>query len=147
MNIRNATYLDAPAIKMLLEGLGYKAGISLLVDQLVTFFGKEEHQVLVYELRKEVVGFVAVHYLPRLGFDEGLALIAYLSVDETMRRQGIGKALERYVAGQARERKCERIVVHCSDWRVPAHQFYEQQGYREYPKYFSKTLGSGNGGK
>jgi len=140
MNIRNANYKDAPAIKLLLEALGYKTTMSLLVDQLETLFGKDDNEVFVYELKKEVVGFIAVHYLPQLAFDGGLVLITYLSVDETVRDQGIGKALEQYVTDQAKKRKCDRIQVHCSDWRVPAHKFYEQQGYAEYPKYFTKRL-------
>jgi N-acetylglutamate synthase-like GNAT family acetyltransferase len=140
MHIRNATYHDAPEIRNLLEALGYKTSISMLVDQLKVLFGKEGHEVWVYELRKEVVGFVSVHYLPQLAFDGGLMLISYLSVDETVRDQGIGKALEEYVTAQARIKKCERIQVHCAEWRAPAHQFYLQQGYVEYPKYFTKRL-------
>jgi len=71
MLIRNATYHDAPAIKSLLEALGYKTTHSILVNQLVTMFGKDDHQVYVYELHKEVLGFVSVHYLPQLAFDGG----------------------------------------------------------------------------
>jgi GNAT superfamily N-acetyltransferase len=140
MNIRNATYIDAPAIKLLLEALGYKASMSLLVDQLETMFGTGDHQLFVYELRKEVVGFISVHFMPQLAIDGGLALITYLSVDVALRDHGIGQTLEEYVCERARLRKCERIQVHCADWRVPAHRFYEQQGYQEYPKYFSKRL-------
>lgn len=140
MNIRNATYRDAPAIKGLLEQLGYTSTHSMIVDQLEIMFSKEDHQVFVYELRKEVVGFVSVHYLPQLAFDGGVMLISYFSVDETVKSTGIAKELEQYVTNQARIRKCERIQVHCQDWRVPAHQFYLQQGYQEYPKYFTKRI-------
>jgi N-acetylglutamate synthase-like GNAT family acetyltransferase len=140
MHIRNATYKDAPAIKLLLEALGYTASFSLLVDQLERLFGNEDHQVWVYELNKEIIGFVSVHFLPQLAFDGGLAIITYLSVDETAKQTGVGQALEKQVTDQARLRKCERIQVHCLDWRTPAHQFYLQHGYQEYPKYFTKRL-------
>ena len=140
MNIRNATYKDAPAIKLLLEALGYNAGISLLVDQLETMFGLEDHQVLVYEQKKEVVAFISLHYLPQLAFDGGIVIISYLSVDEAFRNQGIGTALEQYVTVEARKRKCERIQVHCQDWRTAEHQFYKKQGYQEYPQYYTKRL-------
>jgi N-acetylglutamate synthase-like GNAT family acetyltransferase len=140
MMIRNATYKDAPEIRCLLEALGYKTSISMLVDQLKALFGKEGHEVWVYELRNEVVGFVSVHYLPQLAFDGGLMLISYLSVDESVKDSGVDRALEQHITEQARIKKCERIQVHCLDWRTPAHQFYAQQGYREYPKYFSKRL-------
>jgi predicted N-acetyltransferase YhbS len=115
-------------------------GYSLLVDQLEILFNKDDDHVFVYELKREVVGFVSVHYLPQLAFDGGLMVISYLSVDETVKDTGIAQALERCVTEQARFQKCERIQVHCAEWRAPAHQFYAQQGYLEYPKYFSKRL-------
>jgi N-acetylglutamate synthase-like GNAT family acetyltransferase len=140
MHIRDATYHDAPAIKSLLETLGYHSTVSLLVDQLERLFGKGDDQVFVYEVRKEVLGFVSVHFLPQLAFDGGLVLITYLSVDETLNDQGIMAVLEEYVCELARKRKCDRVQVHCSEWRTPSHRFYKQQGYQEYPKYFSKRL-------
>jgi N-acetylglutamate synthase-like GNAT family acetyltransferase len=140
MNIRNATYRDAPAIRLLLEALGYNTSISLLVNQLETLFGRPDHHVFVYEQHKEVVGFISIHYMPQLAFDGELAFISYLSVDENVKDQRIDKALEQYVTQQALKRKCDRIQVHCMDWRTPAHHFYEQQGYQEYPKFYTKRL-------
>jgi len=140
MNIRNATYKDAPAIKSLLEALGYTTSISLLVDQLEIQFGKDDHQVFVCELKKEVVGFAAVHFMPQLAFGGGLMVISHFSVDETVKHIGVDKELEQYITDQARLRKCERIQVNGSEWPTPAHQFYVQQGYQEYPKYFTKKL-------
>lgn len=140
MQIRNATYKDAPAIKLLLEALGYTTRMSILVNQLEMMFGKNDHEVFVYELQKEVVGFVSVHFMPQLAFDGGLVFISYLSVDESVKGHGVEKALEEQVVKEARLRKCDRIQVHCMDWRVPARLFYVQQGYQEYPQYFTKRL-------
>ncbi|MBS1502645.1 MAG: GNAT family N-acetyltransferase [Bacteroidetes bacterium] len=140
MKIRNATYRDAPFIKGLLAGLGYDSNLSRLVDQLERLFGTENDCVYVCDINKEVVGFVTVHYLPQLAFDGGLAIISYLSVDESVIDRDIAGALERHVTEQARIKKCERIQVHCLDWRTPAHQFYIRHGYQEYPKYFTKRL-------
>ena len=140
MYIRNGTYKDAPAIKLLLEALGYKARLSLLVDQLETLFGSKDHEVFVYELKKEVVGFASVHYLPQLAFDGNLMVISYFSVDETVKNSSVAMELEHYITEQARIHQCERIQVHCLDWRTPVHRFYLQQGYQEYPKYFTKRL-------
>jgi len=140
MNIRSATYKDAPAIKLLLEALGYKTRLSLLVDQLDRLFGNEDHQVYVCERVGEVMGFVSVHYLPQLAFDGGVAIISYLSLDETKINHDAATALEQYVTVQARKRKCERIQLHCAEWRAVAHQFYLKQNYQEYPKYFTKRL-------
>jgi len=132
--------MDASAIKLLLDALGYKTKISLLVNQIETLFGKDDHEVFVYELQKDVLGFISMHYIPQLAFEGELALITYLSVEDTWKELGVGKALEEFVVKQAIKRKCDQIQVHCLDWRTPAHKFYEQQGYQEYPKYFTKKL-------
>lgn len=140
MNIRHATYRDAPAIRLLLQALGYTTRMSLLVNQIETLFGQKDHYAFVYEMNKEVVAFISIHYLPQLAFDGELVFISYLSVDETVKDQHIDKALEQYVTQQALKRKCDRIQVHCMDWRTPEHKFYKQQGYQEYPKYYTKRL-------
>jgi len=140
MNIRNATYKDAPAIRILMEALGYKTSISMLISQLENLFDGKNHHVYVYELDHEVAGFVSVHYLPQLAFDGGIMIITYLSVDEKIKKINIAVELEQYITNQARLKKCERIQVHCADWRTQAHQFYVQQGYQDYPKYFTKRL-------
>ena len=140
MRIRKATYHDAPFIKGLLAVLGYETKVGLLVDQLERLFNNQDHCAYVCELDKEVVGFATVHYLPHLAFDGGVAVISYLSADETIRHVQIAAALEKYVSEEARTKRCERIQVHCLDWRTPAHQFYLKQGYQEYPKYFTKRL-------
>lgn len=138
--IRKATYRDAPGIKGLLEVLGYTSRTSHLVSQLDMMAEKEDHEVFVYELNKEVLGFVSVHYLPQLAFDGGLMIITYLSVDESVKGLPVANELEQYITARAKVRKCDRIQVHCMDWRTPAQQFYLQQGYQEYPKYFTKRL-------
>jgi len=136
INIRNATYHDAPVIKSLLEALGCKTRNSTLIDQLESTFNKDDHQVLVYEMRKEVVGFVAVQFIPQFALEGCLALISYLSVDNDLKDQGIEKALEQYVAEQAKRRKCIEIIAHGKI----ASLFYFQQGYQEHTSYFSKRL-------
>lgn len=140
LKIRNATYHDAPFIKGLLTTLGYESNLSRLVDQLERLFSSETDQAYVCDMNKEVVGFVTVHYLPQLAFDGGVAIISYLSVDESIKNVDVAAALEKHVTEQARIKRCERIQVHCMDWRVPAHQFYLQHGYKEFPKYFTKRL-------
>ncbi len=140
MSVRKATYRDAPGIKLLLQSLGYVSRTSHLVSQLDMLFGKEDHEVFVYELNREVVGFVAVHYLPQLAFDGSLLIISYLSADESVKGLSVARELEQYVTERARVRKCERIQVHCMEWRAQVHQFYLQQGYQEYPKYFTKRI-------
>jgi predicted N-acetyltransferase YhbS len=140
MQIRNATFRDAPAIKLLLEASGHKASTSLLVNQLETLFGGNDHQVFIYEQHKELLGFISVHYLPILASRGETAFISYLLVDESVKDQRIDKALEQYVTHEALKRKCDRIQVHSMDCLTPPHEFYSAQGYQETAQYFTKKL-------
>jgi len=140
MQIRNATYRDAPAIKLLMEALGCKPTLSILINQLEMSFGQRDHQIFVYETKKEVVGFTVINFLPQLASEHQMVLITALSVDETAKDHGIDKILEEYVTVEARKRNCARVLALCSACREPASRFYLQQGYREYSEYFIKNL-------
>jgi N-acetylglutamate synthase-like GNAT family acetyltransferase len=140
MHVRTATYKDAPDIRTLLETLGYKTSISLLISQLENLFSGKDHEVLVCEINKNIAAFASVHFLPQLAFDGGLLIISYLSIDERERDQRVATALENCIVELARKRKCERIQVHCAQWRSQSHQFFLGQGYEEYPQYFTKRL-------
>ena len=140
MNIRNATYRDAPAIKTLLDSLGYKSRVSLIVDQVERLFIINKDELFVYELHKEILGFASVHYFPQLGFDGDLVFISYFAVEEHLGNSTIAKLLEEHICKQARKRKCDRIQVHCHEWRTAEHKFYVQQGYQLYPNFYTKRL-------
>ena len=140
MKIRKGTYHDAPFIKQLMEALGYKTSNSLLITQLTDLFSSSQHEVLVCDDKAGVTGFAVVHVLPQLAFDGGILLISYLSVDEQAKEQNIARALEVYITELARKRKCERIQVHCAEWRAQAQRFFLGQGYESYPAYFTKRL-------
>lgn len=138
--IRNATYRDAPTIRVLLGNLGYQATVSKLINLIQTEFAHQSHELLVALSGAEVVGFVALHYVPQLGTAGDLALVSYLVVDVEYQGKGIGRALEEAVVTRSTARQCDRIELHCSLKRDKAHQFYKKQGYVEYPTYFSKRL-------
>jgi N-acetylglutamate synthase-like GNAT family acetyltransferase len=140
MNIRKATYRDAPEIHLLLQAQGYTARISLLVDALETAFQKEDHEVFVCELKRDIVGFASVHCLPQLAFDGDVMIISCLCVDEASKSLTIAKELEEYIASQAKVRKCERIEMQCMSCQAQTHEFYIQQGYGELPKHYLKSL-------
>lgn len=52
MQIRNAAYKDAPAIRLLLGALGYNGTMNLLVNQLETLFGREDSTYLFMNCTK-----------------------------------------------------------------------------------------------
>lgn len=96
--------------------------------------------LLVYETDGKVVAFMVLEFLVQLGLKGDIARIGYFSVDNNFRSQGVGREMEQYAEELARERKCDRIEVHCHERRKGAHRFYYRQGYIESPKYLIKLL-------
>ena len=140
MEIRSASFKDTLAIRDLLAQLGYRIEYPLLMTQVSLLMSNPDHQLLVAEKDKLVVAFCSVHFMPQLANDGHLAVINHFVVDEKVRGEGVGKALESHVTAAAWNRKCDRVQLHCHSWRSQAHSFYKHQGYQEYPTYFSKRL-------
>jgi N-acetylglutamate synthase-like GNAT family acetyltransferase len=136
MSIRNATYHDAPIIKSFLTALGFNTRTSILISQIENEFDNDDHQVFVYEIRKEVVGFITAHYIPHLTFEGGVMFITYLASDEFINDPGITIAMEQYVSDIARKRKCYQIMAGCAF----NSQFYLQQGYHKSTEFFVKKM-------
>ncbi len=140
MGIRKATLDDQPSISNLLTQLGYPGTEAFLPENLVQMLSQPWSDVLVYVLKDKVVGVIAFDFLTQLAVKGSFARISCFAVDEDARDKGVGKLLEEHFTNLAREKKCDRIEVHCHLRRVGAHRFYERQGYHESPKYFFKSL-------
>nr|WP_068889208.1 GNAT family N-acetyltransferase [Pedobacter panaciterrae] len=140
MNIRKAEFKDAGAIQILLEQLGYAAEVGFIEKRLEYLSKSSDHCDFVYELDGKVLGFISLHFIPQIAFEEDYMVISYFVVDDNSRSMGIGKALEEYSTLLAVERKCKRILVHSNARRADAHRFYLRQGFIEYPKDFVKFL-------
>jgi len=140
MKIRYASFKDTSVIQDLLGQVGYRVEYTLLSRQMSLLLSNPDHSVVVAEDEGLVVAFCSVHFLPQVLNDGDLAFINYLIVDEKVRRKGIGKALESHVVKLAWSRKCDRVQLHCQEWRAEARQFYVQNGYREYPAFYSKRI-------
>jgi hypothetical protein len=136
MSIRTVKLADLIAIRQLMEQIGYFTNLSLLEEQLEDIQESKEHRVMVCELEGEIEGFVAVHFIPQFGFDGGLVIITFLSAKNLR----AAKELEAHITHLAYEKLCDRIQVHCADFRKDDHNFYLEQGYGEYQAYFSKQL-------
>ena len=137
--IRPATYRDAPAIKLLLEAQGRPPKLSILVNQLDLGFSGIQNQVFVYELKREILGYIIISFVPQLTVDGDMVLISGMAVDEQGRKCSAEKALEAYVSDEARKRNCERIVV-LATHGCQSDALYLQQGYRDCEGLFIKEL-------
>jgi GNAT superfamily N-acetyltransferase len=139
MPIRPATAGDGAAISSLLTQLDYPGAERFMGTMLPEMLQDPAEVLLVWD-GPPVKGFVSLHFIPMIGVGKAFAQISYLVVDENSRSEGVGQRLEEAVTRLARERGCDRIVVHCDSRRIRAHAFYLRQGFEESPKYLIKRL-------
>ena len=141
MNIRKGQLQDAAQLAELLSQLDYPATTEFVEGKLRKLLHHPDVYCLVaVDGSNRVIGFISLHFIPQLGLEGDFCRISYFCIDQQSRSQRIGKLLEERAVEVARERRCDRIEVHCHIRRTHAHRFYERQGYVEAPKYLSKKL-------
>lgn len=143
MGIRSAKPEDWKEISELLDQLGYPGTESFVRDRIEQLLNHPDEKLLVYEMEDRVVALMSIHFIPQLALEGDFARISYFVVDRSVRNKGIGRELEEYCCNLAKERKCDRIEVHCHARRRMAHRFYHRQGFEESPKYLMKMIESG----
>ena len=131
---------DAEYIADLLDQLGYPGTEAFIPSKIDIITGDPNAMLLVSEDNGAVAAFIAINFITQLGLEGDFARISYFAVSDAYRSKGIGREMEVYCEELARARGCDRIEVHCSDYRADAHRFYFRQGYVESPKYLIKRL-------
>lgn len=126
--VRPAAATDAPGIASLFTDEGYPAGAST-IDARLARFGAAGGQVLVAEEASELLGFVAVHVMPRFEHDDTIARVLALVVDGSARGRGVGHALMAAADGVARAAGAAFIEVTAAHHRPEARQLFESLGY------------------
>jgi GNAT superfamily N-acetyltransferase len=140
VGIRSAKKSDWKEIKELLDQLEYPGTEKFLESRIEQLVNDPDDALLVYEESGKLLGFISLHFIPQIALEGDFARISYFLVDQSARSKGIGQEMEEYCTRLARERRCDRMEVHCHTRRVQAHQFYFRQGYEESPKYLLKKL-------
>jgi len=138
--IRAATDADAEAIATLFTDEGYPAGPSDVRERL-SRFDSTFSTVRVAELGGEVVGFVAVHVMPRFEHGDRIARILALIVDAGVRERGVGSLLMGAAEEVARATDCAFIEITAGRHRPEAQRLYESVGYEAgVANYLRKRL-------
>ena len=126
--IRPATPADAERIAALFTDEGYPAGPSDIIDRLGRF-DSEHSRVLVADHDGEVLGFVAVHALPRFEHSDRIVRIMALVVEAGVRARGIGRLLMDAAETVGREVGAAFAEVTAGHHRPDARRLYEELGY------------------
>ncbi len=138
--VRPATPADAERIAGLFTDEGYPSGPSDIVERLARF-ASEHSQVIVADNGGEVLGFVAIHALPRFEHSDRILRIMALVVDAGVRERGVGRLLMEEAERLGRELGAAFSEVTAGHHRPDARRLYEDLGYdASVAAYFRKRL-------
>jgi ribosomal protein S18 acetylase RimI-like enzyme len=128
VTIRPAADADAEAIAALFTDEGYPAGPSDIVERM-TRFASEHSRVVIAEHEGSVLGFIAVHALPRFEHDDRILRVLALVVDAGARERGVGHRLMSEAERIAAELGAAFVEVTAGHHRPEAFRLYESMGY------------------
>ncbi len=126
--LRPATAADAERIAALFTDEGYPSGTSDILARLERF-APPGSQVIVADLDGELLGFIALHVMPRFEHSDTIARILALVVDPGVRERGVGHLLMTEAEQVARDQGAAFIEVTAGHHRPDARHLYETLGY------------------
>ena len=128
ISLRVASAADAPAIAALFTDEGYPAGSSDIRNRLV-HFDSPHSQVVIAEHEGAILGFIAVHAMPRFEHDDRILRILALVVDAGARERGVGRALMAEAERIGSEVGAAFVELTAGHHRPEARHLYESLGY------------------
>jgi N-acetylglutamate synthase-like GNAT family acetyltransferase len=141
LTIRDAGTEDAPAVTELVGQLGYPSSTADVARRLERLTSSLNDRVVVAELDGEMVGLAALQVSLSVAYDDPVAKLAAIVVDDRHRGHGVGKALVAAIEKEARARGCSSIFLTTAEGRAGAHAFYRAIGFEETGRRFVKSLG------
>jgi GNAT superfamily N-acetyltransferase len=144
INIRKVTPEDASVLAEIIRGLGWFTHISAeppeatrarVARHLALCLADDSHSVYVAQASTvEVVGYVAVHWLPYLILAGPEGYVSELFLRDEARGQGIGTQLLEIVEAEARRRGCIRLMLLNMRQRESyQREYYKKRGWEERP--------------
>ncbi len=128
ITLRAAVADDAERIAALFTDEGYPSGPSDIVERLGRF-DSEHSRVVVADHGGEVLGFVAIHALPRFEHSDRILRIMALVVDAGVRERGVGRQLMEEAERIGIELGAAFAEVTAGRHRPDAQRLYEELGY------------------
>jgi ribosomal protein S18 acetylase RimI-like enzyme len=125
---RPATADDAIAIAALFTDEGYPAGPSDIRTRL-NRFDSATSRVVIAEHEGAILGFVAIHALPRFEHDDWILRILALVVDAGARERGVGRGLMAEAERIGAELGAGFVELTAGHHRPEARHLYESLGY------------------
>ena len=119
---------DAARVAALLTDEGYPVGSTGIVGRLERF-SSDYSRVIVAEMDGEILGFVALHVLPRFEHDDRIVRVLALVVDPGVRERGVGHLLMAEAERVGGEVGAAFVEVTAGHHRPDAQRLFESLGY------------------
>jgi GNAT superfamily N-acetyltransferase len=119
---------DAARVAALLTDEGYPVGSTGIVGRLERF-SSDYSRVIVAEMDGEILGFVALHVLPRFEHDDRIVRVLALVVDPGVRERGVGHLLMAEAERVGGEIGAAFVEVTAGHHRPDALRLFESLGY------------------
>jgi GNAT superfamily N-acetyltransferase len=126
--LRRAEPVDADRIATLFTDEGYPSGPSDILERLGRF-SSPESQVIVADHGGEVLGFIALHAVPRFEHSDRILRVMALVVDAGVRERGVGRLVMEEAERVGRELGAAWAEVTAGHHRPDARRLYEELGY------------------
>jgi ribosomal protein S18 acetylase RimI-like enzyme len=128
VTLRLATAADADTIASLFTDEGYPAGPTDIVARLERF-ASAHSRVIVAEHEDALIGFIAVHAMPRFEHDDRILRILAVVVDGGARERGVGRTLMAEAERIGVELGAAFVEITAGHHRPEARKLYESLGY------------------
>jgi len=126
--LRRAVPSDAARIAILFTDEGYPVAPSAVEARLARFHD-DASQVIVADAAGTVLGFLAVHVIPRFEHDDVVVRVLALVVDAGARERGVGRRLLEEAERIAGGLRAAFVEVTAGRHRPDARRLYESLGY------------------
>ncbi|MEO8208832.1 MAG: GNAT family N-acetyltransferase [Chloroflexota bacterium] len=126
--LRPADPADSERIAMLFTDEGYPVAPSVVAARLARF-SDDASRVIVADVDGVVMGFIAIHVIPRFEHDDVAVRILALVVDAGARARGIGRQLIEEAERIADELGAAFVEVTAGHHRPDARRLYETVGF------------------
>jgi GNAT superfamily N-acetyltransferase len=140
LTIRPAQLTDSDALASLVTQLGYRTSVAQMHQRLAVLLSLPDFHTFVACMPDRVVGTVSVWVGYAIEFDGRHGRITAVAVDESVRHQGVGRALMQHVEQWLRAQDAAMVTLTSAAHRREAHKFYESLGYDGNGVRFKKWL-------
>jgi ribosomal protein S18 acetylase RimI-like enzyme len=128
ITVRRASAADAGAIASLFTDEGFPVGPSGIRARLARF-DSPTSRVVIAEHEGAILGFIAVHALPRFEHDDWILRVLALVVDAGARERGVGRTLLAEAERIGGEVGAAFVELTAGHHRPEARHLYESLGY------------------